>query len=270
MDKVKIKKMRVAGSITGKILKETCANAKVGVSLLELDHFAEQKCKEYKVKPGFKGYQGFPNTICTSLNDGVVHGIPTDTKLKKGDVLGIDMGSIYKGVYGDTAYTLIVGDHSPQKHGVKFEINNQKENESDIDNTESAKKKFLFIAQQALYDAIGQATTGSTVGDIGNAIENKIEENGYSVVRELTGHGIGYNLHEELVIPGYGEKGMGPKLEEGDTIAIEVIVNMGGPEIKESEQDGWTITTKDGSISALFEHTVLVSSEPEVLTAWSD
>ncbi len=238
----KNKFMRKAGSITALILKKVCSEAKKGVSLQELDQYAEGLCKENDVKPAFKGYEGFPSTICVGLNDVVVHGIPNDYKLQDGDIVSIDFGVIYKDkAYGDSAYTVIVGE------------------------TDEETQKFVDTVKTSLYAAIKQAIPGSHIGDIGYAIQTTVEEKGYSVVREMTGHGIGFNLHEEPFIPGYGEKGRGYELYQGQTIAIESIINQGSAEIDFGD-DGWTTTTKDGKLSVLFEHTILVDKKPEILT----
>ncbi len=238
----KNKLMRKAGTITASILKKVCTEAKVGVSLEELDKYAEELCKENNVKPAFKGYEGFPSTICVGLNDVVVHGIPNEYRLKDGDIVSIDFGAIYKSkAYGDNAYTVSVGEID------------KKTNE------------FIETVKNSLYAAIEQAVPGKSIGDIGHAIQSTVEEKGYSVVREMTGHGIGFELHEEPFIPGYGEKGKGFELYQGQTIAIESIVNQGTAEIDFGD-DGWTTTTKDGKLSVLFEHTVLVDKKPEILT----
>lgn len=235
------KQMRKAGKIAGTILSEVCSKAKVGVSLIELDELAERLCYQNDVIPAFKGYEGFPNTICVGVNDVVVHGIPDDYILKDGDIVSIDFGVIYKKVYSDTAYTVAIGKIDPEII------------------------KFLKVTEKALYEGIKKAIPRNRVGDIGNTVQNIIEKDGYSVVREMVGHGVGYDLHEDPYIPNYGNAGTGPELYDGQTIAIEVIANQGKKEIIFLD-DGWTTKTKDGSISSLFEHTIIVGEKPEILT----
>ena len=238
------KNMRKAGKIASQILKLVCEEAKEGVSLLELDNLAESLCYQYETRPAFKGYDGFPNTLCVGVNDVVVHGIPDNYRLKSGDIVSLDFGLIYKKVYSDTAYTVMIG-----------KVNDKV-------------KHFVQTVEKALYAGIAQAVTGNHVGDIGYAMQSLVEENGYSVVREMVGHGVGYELHEDPYIPGYGNKGKGEELYEGQSIAIEAIVNMGKKEIFINRKDGWTSKTKDGSLSGLFEHTVIVGKKPEILTVW--
>lgn len=238
------KLMRKAGVIAASILQEVCSKATVGVSLLELDELAESLCYKNDVIPGFKGYEGFPNTLCVGVNDVVVHGIPDNYRLKSGDIVSLDFGLIYKKVYSDTAYTVMIGEVDPET------------------------TKFVDTVEKSLYKGIEQAVTGNRVGDIGSAIQSTVEAQGYSVVREMVGHSVGYELHEEPFIPGYGTQGKGEKLYEGQTLAIETIINQGKPAITISKKDGWTSKTKDGKLSALFEHTVIVGKKPEILTLW--
>ena len=238
------KLMKKAGIIAASILQVVCKEAKQNVSLLELDEIAEQLCYENEVIPAFKGYEGFPNTLCVGVNDIVVHGIPNEYKLQSGDIVSFDFGIKYKKVFSDTAYTIIIGE-------VSDEIT-----------------KFVQTVEKAMYKGIAQAIPGNRVGDISNAIQSTVENRGYSVVREMVGHGVGYALHEEPFVPGYGSKGKGEKLYEGQSLAIETIINMGKSAIEISGSDGWTSRTKDGSLSALFEHTVIVKKKPEILTKW--
>lgn len=234
--------MREAGQIAGTILKEVATRAKEGVSLIELDRVAEEMCYQYDSTPAFKGYEGFPATLCTGVNNIVVHGIPDEYVLKNGDIVSLDLGVRYKSGIGDTAVTVIIGEVSKEV------------------------KHFVSTVQESLYNAIKVAIPGNTVGDIGHAIQSAVEKEGYNVVRELVGHGVGKKLHEDPYIPGYGKPGTGDVLYEGQTIAIESIINQGSREIYFSDEDGWTTFTKDGKLSALFEHTVLVLSTPEILT----
>ncbi|HVX92720.1 MAG TPA: type I methionyl aminopeptidase [Candidatus Dojkabacteria bacterium] len=243
-DEVKIAKMRIAGKILSEVMEDIKPYLKVGVTLNEIDNVAEQACIKRNVLPAFKGYEGFPSTVCFELNDVVVHGVATDYALKDGDKIGIDMGVKYQDVYSDASFTVLIGNASKET------------------------KKFIETTKQALYAGIREAKVGNTVGDIGWAIQHTVEKEGYSVVREMVGHGIGYELHEEPYIPGYGEKGGDEELYDGQTIAIEAIINQGKKDIIISKKDGWTTRTKDGMLSALFEHTVVVGKIPEILTRW--
>ncbi|MCA9376686.1 type I methionyl aminopeptidase [Candidatus Nomurabacteria bacterium] len=243
-DPEKIVKMEEAGVICSEILRNVLSKVSVGVSLIELDQYAEQLCIDNKVIPAFKGYEGFPATLCTGVNDVVVHGIPDDYVLEDGDVLSVDFGIKYKDVYSDTSYTVIIGE-------VSDEI-----------------KKFVNVVKDATLAGIANAKPGNHVGDIGHAMQEIVEKNGYSVVKEMVGHGIGYDLHEEPYVPGYGRKGKGQELYRGQTLAIEAIVNQGLPDIFISIDDGWTSYTEDGMLSALFEHTIVVDQKPKILTSW--
>lgn len=238
-DPEKIVKMEEAGVICSEILRNVLSKVSVGVSLIELDQYAEQLCIDNKVIPAFKGYEGFPATLCTGVNDVVVHGIPDDYVLEDGDVLSVDFGIKYKDVYSDTSYTVIIGE-------VSDEI-----------------KKFVNVVKDATLAGIANAKPGNHVGDIGHAMQEIVEKNGYSVVKEMVGHGIGYDLHEEPYVPGYGRKGKGQELYRGQTLAIEAIVNQGLPDIFISIDDGWTSYTEDGMLSALFEHTIVVDQKPK-------
>jgi methionyl aminopeptidase len=243
-DESKIRKMREAAKICSEIYKGISNLVEEGRSLKEIDNYAYKSAKNAGVEPAFLGYEDFPASICTSLNDVVVHGIPDNYKLKKSDVLGIDFGVKYKDVYSDMSMTFAVG-------AVSEEAN-----------------RLIDVTKQATLAGIKHAKVGNTVGDIGNAMQTVIESNGFSVVKEFVGHGIGYSLHEEPYVPGYGEEGRGSELYDGQTLAIEAIVNEGKPDVYISAEDGWTSYTKDGKLSALFEHTVVVGKEPEILTKW--
>jgi methionyl aminopeptidase len=240
--KEKNKRMREGGEIIVDIMREIVGHVEPGVTTNQLDSLAESLCSKYGVKPGFKGYEGFPSTLCVGPNDMVVHGIPNDNYLEEGDIVSLDMGIIYKGVYLDMARTIGVGKIS------------------------SKTQKFLDTCEEAWNNAFKMATPDNKVGDISYEIQSTAEEAGYSVVREMVGHGVGERLHEEPMIPGIGEKDSGERLYEGQTIAIEAILNMGDPDITISRKDGWTSKTLDGSLSALFENTVIVAEEPEILT----
>jgi methionyl aminopeptidase len=235
--------MRKAGQAVGRILKEMATLAKPGISTGEIDKYAEARCKELGVKPAFKGYHGFPACVCISVNEEVVHGIPSKKRiLKNGDIVGLDFGVIYDGWYGDSARTVGVG-------AVPAET-----------------QKLLDATEQSLFKGIEQCHVGNKVSDIGYAVQNHVEPLGYSVVREFVGHGIGRALHEDPQVPNYGAKGRGLPLQAGMVIAIEPMVNMGGPEVKVLS-DGWTAVTKDKSLSAHFEHTIAITEKgPEILT----
>ena len=213
-----------------------------GISLMELDTLAEEFIRSRDAIPAFKGYMGFPATLCFSVDDEVVHGIPSNKILNNGQIVGIDCGALKNGYYGDSARTFPVGDISDQD------------------------KKLIEITQEALYLGIDEAVPGNYVSDIGHAIQKFVEPKGYSIVRELVGHGIGTNLHEDPQVPNYGDPGMGVKLKEGMCLAIEPMINRGGKEVYTLD-DGWTIKTKDGFNSAHFEHTIAIRKDgPEVLS----
>lgn len=242
--------MRKGGKILAETLKEVLNHARVGVSELELDNLAEKLIVEKGGEPGFKKVDGYKHTICISTNDVVVHGIPTSYRLKEGDVVGIDCGVYYKGFHTDMAQTIRIKDE-----GLMI-----KNDEAD---------RFLETGKRALEEAIKVAKTGNRIGHISKAIQNIVEGQGYSVVRSLIGHGVGRELHEEPEVPGFlqGSIDKTPKLTEGMTIAIEVIYNMGKSDVVYSGSDGWTIKTKDGSLSGLFERTVAIAKDgPTVLT----
>lgn len=243
-DVEKIMKMKEAAKICSNIFQSVVNSAEEGISLKYLDSIAEKECVAHSVIPAFKGYEGFPSSICTGVNDIVVHGIPDDYVLENGDIVSIDFGIKYKDVFSDMAITLGIGNIHEQA------------------------RKLLDATKKALFAGISAAKVGNSVGDIGNAMESVVKKNGFSVVKEMVGHGIGYNLHEEPNIPGYGRKGTGERLYKGQTIAIEAIVNEGSPEILISSDDNWTTFTEDGMLSALFEHTVVVDDKPTILTAW--
>ena len=213
-----------------------------GVLVSDLDKKAENFITSRGARPAFKGYMGFPSTLCISVEDAVVHGIPENVELEEGQIVGIDCGAELNGYYGDHAKTFSVG-----------KISNEK-------------KKLMDITEQALYKGIEKAVPGNYVGDIGYAVQNHAESNGFSVVRELVGHGIGENLHEEPQVPNYGIPNQGFKLHSGMCIAIEPMINLGGREIY-TAKDGWTILTADGKASAHFEHTIAILDDgPKILS----
>jgi methionyl aminopeptidase len=220
--------------IVAEVLEGIKKNVAPGITTKEIDEFAESYILTKGGNPAFKGYRGYPASVCTSVNEQVVHGIPSSTKLKKGDIISLDIGVYYNGFYGDAAVTLPVG-----------EINNRA-------------KQLLSVTEEALRKGIEMAVIGNRLSDISSAIQNCVEKEGFSVVRNFVGHGIGRELPEEPQIPNFGKPGEGPELMEGMTLAIEPMVNTGGWEVV-ILNDGWTAVTKDKSLSSHFEHTVAVT-----------
>ena len=213
-----------------------------GVSLIDLDNKAEEYIVSCGARPAFKGYMGFPSTLCVSIDDAVVHGIPHDGYLREGQIVGIDCGAELNGYYGDHARTFAVGEITDEKN------------------------KLMQITKDSLYKGIEQAKPGNFVGDIGHAVQSHAESYGYSVVRELVGHGIGEKLHEEPQVPNYGNPNQGYKLHAGMCIAIEPMINLGSKEVY-TAKDGWTIFTMDGQVSAHFEHTIAIKEDgPHILS----
>ena len=250
-DEIKI--MQTGGRMLSETLKEVCANVRPGISELELDALADKLIKEKGGQPGFKKVEGYHHATCISTNEVVVHGIPSPRVLKEGDIIGIDCGVFYQGFHTDMSETLRV---------------RSKNQELSIKNDEV--DKFLKVGRQALEAGIAKAKAGNHVGDISKAIQDIVElRNGYSVVRSLVGHGVGKELHEDPEVPGYlqGKIEKTPELKEGMVIAIEVIYNMGGPDLAFANNDGWTLKTKDNSLAGLFERTIAITkSGPLVLT----
>ena len=228
-----IELMRVANHLVGATLAEVAKIIAPGVTTLQLDKIAEEFIRDQGGIPLFKGYRGFPNALCVSVNENVVHGIPGAYQLKEGDIVSVDCGVKKDGYCGDSAYTFEVGEVSP------------------------ATKKLLQITKESLYVGIQNAVEGKRVGDIGHSIQAYCESNGYSVVRELVGHGIGKQMHESPEVPNYGKNGYGALLKNGMCIAIEPMINMGTKNVK-FEKDGWTVRTADRKPSAHFEHTVAI------------
>jgi methionyl aminopeptidase len=238
--------MRVSSLLVGRTLAEVAALVKPGATTLQLDAIAEEFIRDNGAEPGFKGYGGFPNTLCTSLNEAVVHGIPNDRPLESGDVISIDCGVLKNEFYGDSAYTFEVGEVAPEI------------------------QKLLRVTKECLTLAIGQAVTGKRIGDIGAAVQMHAEANGYGVVRELVGHGLGRELHEAPEVPNYGRRGNGPRLVDGMVLAIEPMINLGTREIL-TDDDGWTIVTRDRMVSAHFEHDIVVrKGQADVLSSFLD
>lgn len=244
MDTKKIEQMKIGGKILGEVLSQVVKAVKPGVTELELDALAEKLIRQKGAEPGFMKVPGYKHTICAATNDVVVHGIPKNRILKEGDIIGVDCGVYYRTYHTDMAETVRV-------------LSNQ----SLAKNDEA--EKFLRIGKEAMFAGIEQARAGNRIGHISKAIQDLVEGADYSVVRNLVGHGVGHELHEEPEIPGYLEKPIEktPRLVEGMTIAIEVIYNMQGKEIYHSEEDGWTITTSDGALSGMFERTVCVTDD---------
>src|SRR5262245_47149196 len=213
-----------------------------GVSTQRLDELAEAFIRDHGARPAFKGYRGFPASICPSINDEVVHGIPGARRLAEGDIVGMDVGVEKDGYFGDAAVTFAVGKVSEEA------------------------RRLLEVTRAALLKGVAQAKAGNRVGDISHAIQSHVEAHGFTVVRSLVGHGIGRQMHEEPQVPNYGAPDRGPRLMAGQVLAIEPMVNVGAPEVV-TQPDGWTVVTKDGSLSAHFEHTVAVGPDgPEILS----
>jgi methionyl aminopeptidase len=238
-----VEAMAHGGAIVAETLALIGEHARPGVTMLELDRLAEEFIRSQGGKPTFKGYRGYPASTCLSPNAMIVHGIPDSYALEEGDILSADVGVTWDGLVADSAYTFAVGHISPKA------------------------ERLLDVCQAALEVAIEQCRAGNRLSDIGHAVQTVAEEAGFSVVRELSGHGVGRTMHEDPHIPNYGEPGRGPTLAEGMTLAIEPMISAGGPEIVVHD-DRWAISTKDGSLAAHFEHTVAITdSGPRILTA---
>lgn len=225
--------MREANRLVGMTLGELSKHIKPGITTLELDRIAEEFIRDHGAIPTFLGYGGFPNSICTSVNDHIVHGIPNNIPLKDGDIISVDCGTKMRGFCGDSAYTFCVGE------------------------VDEKVKDLLRVTKESLYKGIESAKAEGRIGDIGSTIQEYCEKRGYSVVRELVGHGIGREMHEAPEVPNYGRRGTGPKISNGMCIAIEPMINMGGKKVV-FESDGWTVRTKDRKPSAHFEHTIAI------------
>ena len=237
-----IEKMRKAGRIVAEVLDLISENIKPGITTRTLDRLAAEHFKRSKARPAFLGYQGFPANICVSIDDEVVHGIPGERKLVEGQIVSIDVGSILDGYYGDGARSFGVGEISPES------------------------RKLLEVTENSLLKGIERGRMGNHLGDISAAIQTYVEAQGFSVVRDLVGHGIGRKMHEEPQVPNYGTPGSGIELNEGLVVAIEPMINAGGYDVR-ILPDGWTIVTADGGNSAHFEHTVAITANgPEILT----
>ena len=235
--------MRQAGRIVANILEILSQQLRAGMKTKELDIIAERELEKAGGKPSFKGYRGFPASVCTSVNDEIVHGIPSEREIRDGDIVSLDFGAILNGFHGDAAVTVAVGEVSPQANQI------------------------LKAAQGSLEAGIAAAFSGARLGDVSAAIQNHAESRGYSVVHEYTGHGIGREMHEEPQIPNFGMPGTGPVLKKGMTFCLEPMLNAGDWRTRLGD-DHWTVYTADGSLSAHFEHTIAITdAEPEVLTS---
>jgi len=236
-----IELMDRANAIVHEVLDAVEDAIRPGITTRELDRLAEDRIRASGAVPAFLDYRGYPATLCTSINDVIVHGIPGPTRLNEGDIVGVDCGVLYKGYYGDSARTFAVGP------------------------VDDAARRLLEVTESALHRAVEQAQPGHRLSDIGHAVQEVVEAAGFSVVREFVGHGIGAALHEEPQVPNYGRAGRGPRLEPGLVLAIEPMVNVGGPGTK-TDPDGWTARTADGSLSAHFEYSVAVTEDgPRIL-----
>jgi methionyl aminopeptidase len=237
-----IEKMTQACQVVAKTLVFLKDKVKPGISTKQLEQIAEEYIRDNNAIPAFKGYKGYPASICASVNEEVIHGIPTERILEEGDILGIDLGVYKDGFFGDAAHTFPVGKIDPEA------------------------ERLIKITEESLYIGIDKAQVGNRISDISHSIQRHIELNGFSVVRAFVGHGIGRDLHEDPQIPNFGDPGRGPRLKPGMTLAIEPMVNEGGYEVVVLD-DGWTAVTMDGKLSAHCEHTILItSSSPKILT----
>ena len=240
-----IEKARASNRIVAEVLSRLREKVKPGVKTKDLDKFAEEIAEKRGAKPAFKGYHGYPHSLCISINEVVVHGMPSERTLVEGDIVGLDFGVYYQGFYGDATITLPVGKV-----------------------TEKA-TRLMQVTEQSLYAGIKQAVSGNRLGDISAAVQKVVEDAGYSVVRDFVGHGIGKNLHEEPQIPNFGQKGRGIELKRGMILAIEPMVNQGHYKVQ-IQPDGWTVVTKDGSLSAHFEHSIAITDNgPDILSKLS-
>jgi len=231
-----IDRIRKASQIVARTLSLLSEHVREGVTTMELDAIAESEIRKAGAVPAFKGYRGFPATLCVAVNEEIVHGIPSQKKLRLGDIISLDLGAIWDGFYGDAARTFAVGEVSAEA------------------------KDLIDTAEKSLMLGIEQARPGNRIGDIGHAVQSFVEDRGYSVVRDFVGHGIGRNLHEDPHVPNYGHPGQGHRIKPGMVIAIEPMVTAGGPEV-EMLEDRWTAITRDRSLAAHFEHSVAITND---------
>jgi methionyl aminopeptidase len=241
-----IEQMAEAGAIHARTMRLLESKVREGVTTADLDAAAEKYIRSQGAEPSFKGYRGFPGSICASPNSMVVHGIPGPYKLGRGDLISVDIGVTYKGWVADGAVTFPVGPVTP------------------------IARKLLDVTRESLFDAVEQCRPGNRLGDVSHAVQKRVEDNGLSIVRSLVGHGIGRDMHEDPQIPNYGEPGKGPRLEEGMVLAVEPMVNAGRHMVRMGD-DGWAIYSQDGSLAAHFEFTVAVTAGgPRILTPWHE
>ena len=238
-----IKNITAACRIVAEILESLKTFVRAGISTAEMENYVDREIRKRGAIPAFKGYRGYPSNVCISVNEQVVHGIPSKAvRLENGDIVSVDLGVILHGFYGDAAITIPIGNISPDA------------------------ARLIRVTEEAFYKGIEKATVGNRVSDISAAIQEHVESNGFSVVRAFVGHGIGHSLHEEPQVPNFGKPGRGSRLKEGMTLAVEPMVNIGGPDVKILD-DGWTVVTADGSLSAHYEHTIAITKNgPEILT----
>ncbi len=239
-----IRKIGEACRIVAEILAGLKSHIVAGITTIDIETFVDEEIEKRKgAVAAFRGYRGYPSSVCVSVNDQIIHGIPSrSAKLKNGDIVGVDLGVVLDGFYGDAAVTFPVGNITPEA------------------------ARLLEVTEKALSLGIEQAVLGNRIGDIAAAVQHHVEENGYSVVRAFVGHGVGRSLHEEPQVPNFGRHGQGPRLKEGMTLAIEPMVNAGGYDVRILD-DGWTAVTADGSLSAHFEHTIAITKQgPKILT----
>jgi len=243
---IEIEKIRKSSLLVGKTIAEVARHLRPGITTIELDRIAETFIRDHGARPAFKGYNGYPATLCISVNEVVVHGIPGNQELKDGDMVSIDCGTVIDGFYGDSAFSFGVG-----------EISNEV-------------KLLMQRTRESLYRGISAAVTGKRVGDIGFEVQSYVESFGYSVVRDLVGHGLGTSLHEKPEVPNYGKRGSGPKLEDGMVICIEPMINLGTRSVMQ-DRDGWTIRTADRKPSAHFEHAVAIRNDKaDILSSFAE
>ncbi|MDE7412422.1 MAG: type I methionyl aminopeptidase [Muribaculaceae bacterium] len=240
-----IEKMRAACDLVSRTLGEVAKWVKPGVTTLRLDTIAREFILDNGGKPSCLGYHGFPGTLCIEVNETVVHGFPSNYALREGDIIGTDCVAELDGFHGDSCYTFAVGE------------------------VDEKVRQLMKVTEESLYKGIAAAKEGKRIGDISNAVQTYCERHGYSVVREMCGHGIGKSMHEDPEVPNYGRRGIGPVLKNGMCIAIEPMINLGSKNVKISAEDGWTCRTRDGKPSAHYEHTIVIKGEtPEILTTF--
>lgn len=244
--KAEIQAIKRSNHVVAQVLSELKAMVKPGITTKELDRYADKRAREMGAIPAFKGYRGYPASLCTSINEEIVHGIPSNRSLRNGDILSLDFGAVLEGFYGDAAVTYAVGSITPNA------------------------QKLLAVVKESLYKGLEKANSGNRVSDISAAIQAYVEAQGFSVIRSFVGHGIGFSLHEEPQVPNFGLPGHGPKLKPGMVLAIEPMISIGDWNV-EILSDNWTAVTRDRSLSAHFEHSIAITSDgPEILSMLED